>query len=124
MSKPIITAEDLKRASKKGDFRKLFPELRAQFDGYIQKPGCGHCAAQLISGLMGFQDRLQTYFGEVDFDVAPPESFDPVGAMNFSVINCSIPELEDRLNALPVAAYQITVARYEDQVTAIINRLD
>lgn len=124
MSKPVITTEDLKRACKKGDFRKLFPELRAQFDAYIQKPGCGHCAAQLISGLMEHPERLQEYFGEVELDVTPPESFDPVGAANFSVINCSVHELEDRLNALPAAAYQITVARYEDQVTAIINRLD
>jgi len=124
MSKPVITAEDLKRASKKGDFRKLFPELRGQFDAYIQKPGCGHCAAQLINGLMEYPDRLQAYFGEVDLDVTAPESFDPVGATNFNVINCSVHELEDRLNALPAAAYQITVARYEDQVTAIINRLD
>jgi len=124
MGKPVITTEDLKRASKKGDFRNLFPELRAQFDGYIQKPGCGHCASQLISGLMEFQDRLLQYFGEVTFDVMTPESFDPVGAMNFSVINCSIHQLEDKLNALPTGAYQITVARYEEQVTAIINRLD
>jgi hypothetical protein len=73
---------------------------------------------------MGFQDRLQGYFGEVEFDVTAPESFDPVGATNFSVINCSIHDLEDKLNALPAGSYQITVARYEDQVTAIINRLD
>jgi hypothetical protein len=124
MNKPVITTEGLKSACKKGEFRKLFPELRAQFDAYIQKPGCGHCAAKLISGLMNYPDKLRTFFGEVEFDVVVPESFDPVVATNFSVINCSVHELEDRLNALPAATYQITVARYEDQVTVVINRLD
>lgn len=124
MTKIVITAEDLKNAAKKGEFRNKFPELKGEFNDFIQKTGCAHCARKMIEGLMVYEDRLRDHFGDVEFDVAPPEAFDPVGANNFTVINCLTSELEDRLNALPAAAYQITVARYEDQITAIINRLD
>lgn len=124
MTKPIITTEELKRAAKKGDFRSQFPELRGEFDDFISKGGCAHCAKKMIEGLMQYEDRLFEYFGDVILAIDPPESFDPVGDNNFTVINCGVHELEDKLNALPPAAYQITAARYEDKVTVVINRLD
>ena len=43
---------------------------------------------------------------------------------NFSIINCSIGELEDRMKSLPSGRKQIAIARYEDQVTVVINELD
>ena len=42
---------------------------------------------------------------------------------NFHVINCSIGEVEERLKRLPNGHKQIAVARYEDQVTIIVNIL-
>lgn len=124
MSKPVITTEDLKRAVKKGDFRKRFPELRVEFDDFIQKNGCAFCAKKMVEGLMSYKDRLYDYFGDVNLAIEAPEAFDPVGDNNFTIINCGIHELEDKLNALPPAAYQITAARYEDQVTVVVNRIN
>jgi hypothetical protein len=43
---------------------------------------------------------------------------------NFSIINCSIGELEDRMKTLAAGRKQIAIARYEDQVTVIVNELD
>lgn len=43
---------------------------------------------------------------------------------NFHVINCSIGEVEERLKKLPQGLKQIAMARYEDQVTIIVNIMD
>jgi hypothetical protein len=43
---------------------------------------------------------------------------------NFSVINCSIGELEEKLQSLKGGRKQISMARFEDQVTVIVNDLD
>lgn len=125
MNNIIITSEDIKQAVKKGEFRKLFPHLKSQFDKYISKPGCGTCVKELIESLSTETLKLKEYFGDVEFDISIPESFDSIqNVSNFKVINCSILELEDELNKLPMGAYQITASRYEDKITAIINRLD
>jgi hypothetical protein len=43
---------------------------------------------------------------------------------NWSVINCDIGELEKKLRKLGPGRKQIAVARYEDQVTVVVNELD
>jgi hypothetical protein len=43
---------------------------------------------------------------------------------NWTVISCHISELEGRLQAFREGRKQVTISRYEDQVTAIINHLD
>lgn len=42
---------------------------------------------------------------------------------NWSVLNCGINELEARLKSLPQGRKQITLSRYEDQVTVVVNNL-
>jgi len=42
----------------------------------------------------------------------------------WTVINCNVGELEDRLRSLPPGRKQVTVARFEDKITAVINELD
>jgi len=42
---------------------------------------------------------------------------------NWSVINCGIHELESKLKSLAQGRKQITLSRYEDQVTVVINNL-
>jgi hypothetical protein len=41
----------------------------------------------------------------------------------WTVINCNIDELEKRLKALPPGRKQLELARYEDQVTVVVNEL-
>ena len=43
---------------------------------------------------------------------------------HFTVINCHIDELAARLQKLPLGRKYISVARFEDQVTCIVNELD
>ena len=42
----------------------------------------------------------------------------------WSVINCSIDDLEKQLRKLGPGRKQLDIARYEDQVTVVINELD
>jgi len=43
---------------------------------------------------------------------------------SFKVINCSIGELEETMKKLPAGRKQVTLARWEDQVTVLINELE
>ena len=42
----------------------------------------------------------------------------------FSVINCTVFDLEERMQKLPPGRKQITITRWEDQVTVLINELE
>ena len=42
----------------------------------------------------------------------------------FSVINCTVFELEETMQKLPPGRKQITMTRWEDQVTVLINELE
>lgn len=48
----------------------------------------------------------------------------PLAANDWQVINCSITELHERLKSLGPGRKQLDVARYEDQVTVVINHLE
>lgn len=42
---------------------------------------------------------------------------------NWSIINCHIDDLEKKLKSLPGGRKQLAVARWQDQVTVIINEV-
>ena len=43
---------------------------------------------------------------------------------DWQVINCSIHELHERLKSLGPGRKQLDIARYEDQVTVVVNHLE
>lgn len=69
------------------------------------------------------KDHLRAYFPGREIQDVQKQIEDLV-KNNFSVINCSIDELERQLKDLPPGRKQIVVTRWEDQVTAIVNELD
>ena len=56
--------------------------------------------------------------------VSVDEQVSKLSQNNFSIINCSITELESKLRSLSPGRKQIAISRYEDQVTVVINELD
>lgn len=90
---------------------------------FLSDPGCG-CNVPLYRALLkecGSQ-LLSYYPGQ---EILPEEEeIRQLSENHWSVINCHKDELEDKLRKLPKGRKQIAVARYEDQITVVINELD
>lgn len=98
-------------------FRDLFPEHKKEIDEFLKNPGCP-CNTSLYQGILKHQDRLAKYFPGKEI-VAEVEV-----SNNFKVINCTVDELEKELRKLKPGRKQIAIARWENQVTVIVNEAD
>jgi hypothetical protein len=113
---------DVKQALLDGRFRDDLPlEIREDVVKYLQCPSCSGNMSLYKKVLSTCQEQLRTYFpgGEIALE---PETI--VQPNNWSVINCKISELESKLKALPKGRKQLSVARYQDDVTVIVNEID
>lgn len=116
---------DVKAALRDPRFRdQIPPELRQEVSEWLQNPSCP-CHVPLYRKLLSkeYAPLLRNYFpgGEV---VDEAEETANMSKNHWTVINCHIDELEARLKALPPGRKQLDVARYDDQVTAVVNELD
>lgn len=144
MTKKIGLME-VKQALKDGRFRDQLPiELREDVAKFLQNPGCPcnkptfkkvlKIAGRQLLDYYGTEaeldENLETAAPELDntpmpnglYSEAPKNPFDY--EFNYMVINCHVNELAKKLSELPKdSPKQISVARYEDQITCIINEL-
>jgi hypothetical protein len=149
MMKPnkVITLLDIKNAMKDKDFVEKLPKsLAPEIEKIQSNPGCG-CNVKLYEKILNEAgDVINQYFPEKNSTnsvaaaveaqqadtkstVTVPQPVQPaqrpqLPQNNWTVINCSIGELESKLKALPPGRKQVTLSRYEDQVTVVINNLD
>lgn len=119
-----ITIADVKKALSDKNFRDALPqELLPDVQKYLQNPNCT-CNFKIYQRILQIaEQQIKDYYPN-KFYVAPSEELEKLSRNHFTVLNCSIGELEERLKKLKPGRKQITVARYEDQVTAIINELE
>ena len=113
---------DVKQAIFDERFQKLFPELKEDIEKVIKDPTCA-CNRAIYLKFFQYRDRLEQFFPNREVESVEQEK-ERLAENHWSVINCPISELESRLRKLPRGRKQIAVARYEDQVTVIINHLD
>ena len=120
----IISLLDVKKALRDSEFRKTLPEsLLDDVQKFLNNPGCV-CNVPIYRKIMKFGgEQLKKYFSDKIL-VTPEEEEAKLAKNNWSVINCSIGELESNLKKLNKGRKQIAISRYEDQVTVIINELD
>lgn len=123
MGATTITVEQVKAAFGRKTFRDQFPDLADKMLEAASKPGCSSCSAPVLAELAKREDKLKEYFGDVEFDIVVPISAEEMPRAGLTVINCHIDQLEERLNRLPAGPKQIACARFEDQITVIINDL-
>lgn len=114
-----IGVEAVKRALLDGEFRKRFAKHGDLIDKWIDNPGC-KCNAPLYSAILEDVASLREYFGE-DIVVVGQQGGPAEQVNRWTVINCSIHELERELAKLPPGPKQIAIARFEDRVTAVVN---
>ena len=116
---------DVKNALKDKRFREsLPPELSADLVKYMQNPACGGCGTKLFRKILkDCVKQLRDYFPGQEV-ANEEEEILKLAENHWTVINCHIDELEDRLRKLPPGRKQLDVARHLDQVTVVINEID
>ena len=123
MSRPIGLME-VKQALRDARFRNSLPEsFKEDMQKYLNNPGCA-CNVPIYQKIMREgKKELQAYYPNrniADLD----DEVKKLAQNHWSVINCHVSELESKLRGLAPGRKQVTVARFEDQVTVIVNELD
>lgn len=114
----------MKQALKDSRFRDTLPKsLTEDIQKYISNPGCACNTPLYRKVLRECQEQLQVYFPSRTISNVE-EEIKKLAENNWSVINCHIDELEEKLRKLPKGRKQLAMTRYEDQVTVIVNELE
>lgn len=122
MSKKISLLE-VKKALKDSRFRMSLPkEFESDVESFLEKPGCGCHVPFYKKILKECKQQLQNYYPNLE--IVDQNDLEKLAENNWTVINCHINELESKLNTLPPGRKQMDIARYEDQVTVVVNELD
>ncbi len=105
-----------------GRFRDLFPELKKDITAVINDPGCA-CNIPIYDKFFKYKKRLGEYFSNRAIKT-PEDERRELEQNHWSVFNCKADELEGVLNKMhKIGRKQIAVARYEDEITIIVNDL-
>jgi hypothetical protein len=115
---------EVKQALRDKRFRESLPgELQPEIQKYLQNPGCA-CNVPIYKKIMiEAKQQLQNYYPNRSIANLEEEA-SKLAENHFSVINCHVDELEEKLRRLNPGRKQLAVARYEDRVTVVVNELD
>jgi hypothetical protein len=125
--KKRITIHDVKQALFDERFRDSLPEeLQEDVQKFLKNPTCGCNTSVYINIMKKGHKQLLEYFPT---KVAPTdqelkEEVEQPHINNWQVINCTTHELSEKLRELGPGRKQIDIARWQDQVTVIVNHLD
>lgn len=127
MSKKRINIHDVKQALLDERFRDSLPEsLKEDVQKFLKNPGCGCNNPIYINVMRKAKAQIEEYFPtrntptEEDFK----RETESLARNNWQVINCKANELQEELKKLGSGRKQIDVARWEDEITVIVNHLD
>jgi hypothetical protein len=125
--KKKVTIHDIKQALLDERFRETLPEeLNDDVRKFLQNPGCGcnHPIYVKVMRLAGPQ--IASYFPNQEATSAEDieKKVDKLSRNDWQVINCGIDELAERLRSLGPGRKQLDIARFQDQVTVVVNHLE
>lgn len=121
-----VNLHDVKQALLDARFRETLPEhLLQDVQKFLKNPGCACNHPIYIRIIKEAGAQLASYFPTKE-PVAEEdtEKLEKIAANDWEVINCSVHELADRLRKLRHGRKQLDIARWQDQVTVVINHLD
>ncbi len=120
-----ISLLDVKAALKDSRFRLSLPKsMEKEINEFLNNPGCPCHMSLYRKVLKDCKEQLKKYYPNYEVDeTVEMQEVKKAAENNWSVINCHIDELEKELKKLGPGRKQMDVARYEDQVTVIINDL-
>lgn len=121
-----VGLSEIKRALGDSRFRDTLPkDIQDEVNKYLSNPGCPGCSTPVLRRILKeCKDELQSYFPNREIMEEHMSPQPPRVTNNWSVINCSIYELEEKLKSLSQGRRHIAVARYDDQVTVVVNTLE
>ena len=119
-----ISLIDVKKALKDSRFRLTLPkEMEKDVEEFLNNPGCA-CHIPLYKKVIKeCKEQLEKYYPNLQVP-DQEEELKKLAENHWSVINCHIDELEKKLSKLGPGRKQLDVARWEDQVTVVVNDLD
>ena len=119
-----ISVRDIKNALKDLRFRLILPkEISADVDEFLKNPGCA-CHAPLYRKILkDCKEQLSRYYPDKQAS-DQEEEIARLAENRWTVINCHVDELESILSKLGPGRKQLDVARWQDQVTVVVNELD
>jgi len=119
-----ITIKDIKEALRDSRFRNSLPkEMGTDVSKFLDNPGCA-CNIPFYKKIFyNCKEQLIKYFPNKKV-TNELEEIKNLAENNWTVINCNIDELEAKLAKLGPGRKQLDVARFNDQVTVVINDLD
>jgi hypothetical protein len=124
MMQAEITLLDIKTALKDAKFREKLPKsLDKEVQKFLQNPSCTCNFPIYEKVLKDAAEIVREYYPNKKYKTVD-EKVNQLSKNNFTVINCSIGDLEKRLKLLPPGRKQIAMSRFEDQITVIVNELE
>jgi hypothetical protein len=125
--KKRISIHDVKQALLDERFRASLPEeLKDDVNKFLKNPGCA-CNHPIYTNVMKkAAKQIAAYFPSKE-QPDPEEIQKEVEKMSrneWQVINCHIDDLAAELQKLGPGRKQLDVARWQDQVTVVVNHLD
>jgi hypothetical protein len=123
MARPV-SLMDVKQALRDSRFRESLPEsLKPDDQKFLSNPGCACNVPIYQRVLKDGAEQLRSYFPNRPI-ANLEEEVKNIAENHWRVINCKASELEAQLKKLPPGRKQLAVARYEDEVTVVVNELD
>ena len=115
---------EVKQALHDDRFRETLPDtLAEQVEKFVNDPGCA-CNVPLYREILKHcRPQLQEYFPGIEIS-DEEEEIRKLAENHWTVINCNVQELENKLRKLHPGRKQLAIARHGDQVTVVVNELD
>lgn len=125
--KKRISIHDVKQALLDDRFRKSLPEdLQDDVQKFLKNPGCACNHPIYIRVMQKARPQLIEYFPtkETPTEEDAQKEFEKLTKNNWQVVNCNIQDLSSELKKLGPGRKQLDIARYQDQVTVVVNHLE
>ena len=122
-----VTVHDIKQALLDERFRQILPEeLKEDVQKFLKNPGCA-CNNPIYMKIISKARKQVSEYFPLKEDTSPEDfnkEIDKIARNSWQVINCHVNELFEELRKLGNGRKQLDVARWQDQVTVVINHLD
>jgi len=122
-----ITIHNIKEALLDERFRADLPEeLQEDVQKFLKNPGCNCNHPIYLNVMRKAKKQVAEYFpakeapSEEDFK----EEVDRLAKNDWQIINCHVNELAMALRDLGPGRKQLDIARWQDQVTVVVNHLE
>ena len=121
-----VTIHDIKQALLDDRFRSTLPdELIEDVQKFLKNPSCGCNHPIYLRVMKKARAQISAYFpnAETPDEQTIENEQNRLSKNEWQVINCHVDELAAKLRELGPGRKQLEIARWQDQVTVVVNHL-